>query len=260
MVIGDNTVSNNHIVNKGIVKKKPKEDKEVLNDTRSGFSINNIKEAKTNLKVVMNNNFNTNTNILKDIENRAFKNIKNNIRYDEQENETNIKNYTKNTVLEPINNKKVQMFKDNSTNISVINRKEQKKFEDLLKNTPRNVMNDLNNSLKKQTQNIGKIVLDPINSEMKGTKNKFFNNKKMEVSFKATFQISNEVAFHNNKIEISPKINLNNPKLVNINVNKKLTKLEKIPELKDHRDNSDNNDRNDNNDNYDIYDNYDQEF
>ena len=95
---------------------------------------------------------------------------------------------------------------------------------------------------------------------MKGTKNKFFNNKKMEVSLKATFQISNEVAFHNNKIEISPKINLNNPKLVNINVNKKLTKLEKIPELKDHRDNSDNNDRNDNNDNYDIYDNYDQEF
>jgi hypothetical protein len=104
-------------------------------------------------------------------------------------------------------------------------------------------MNDLNNSLKKQTQNIGKILLDPISSDLNNTKNKFFNNKKMEVSFKATFQISNDVSY-GNKIEISPKINLNNPKLMNINVNKKLSKLEKIPELKDRHDDE----------------NYDQEF
>lgn len=213
-----------------------------MNNTRNGFSNNNLKEAKSNVKLTNNNyNANTNTNILKDIENRAFKNMKCNLRYDDQENDMNMKNYTKNTVLEPINpNKKVQMLEKNSnTNIVVINRKEQKKFEDLLKNTPRNII--------KQRDNIGKIVLDPISTDLKGTKNKFFNNKKMEVSFKATFEISNELAY-GNKIEISPKINMNNPKLVNININKKLSKLEKIPELKDHRDN------------YDNYDNYDQDF
>jgi len=195
----------------------------------------------------MNNNYNTNNTVLKDMENRAFKNIKNNLRYEDQDNDAmgNNSKFNKNTFLEPINpNKKLQMLKDNNTNIVVINRKEQKKFEDILKNTPRNVMNELNNSLKKQTQNIGKIILDPIGSDLNNTKNKFFNNKKMEVSFKATFQISNEVGF-GNKIEISPKINLNNPKILNINVNKKLSKLEKIPELKDQRDN---------------YDNYEQEF
>ena len=216
-----------------------------MNETKNNFS-NNPKETKSNPRV-MNNNYNTNNTVLKDMENRAFKNIKNNLRYEDQDNDAmgNNSKFNKNTFLEPINtNKKLQMLKDNNTNIAVINRKEQKKFEDILKNTPRNVMNELNNSLKKQTQNIGKIILDPIGSDLNNTKNKFFNNKKMEVSFKATFQISNEVGF-GNKIEISPKINLNNPKILNINVNKKLSKLEKIPELKDQRDN---------------YDNYEQEF
>jgi len=183
--------------------------------TVKGNNIDSLSETKNGFKItktVMNNN--NNNNVMKDIENRAYKNIKNNIRYDEQDNQENTngnpKNFNKNTVLEPINpNKKLQM-------------KEQKKFEDILKNTPINLMNELSNSLKKQQQ--GKVVLDPINPEYNGTKNKFFNNKKIDVSFKATFQIRDE-------IEISPKKTIN-PKVTNLG-GKKLAKLEKIPEIKD---------------------------
>jgi len=120
--------------------------------------------------------------------------------------------------------------------LPLIRKNRKKFFEDILKNTPINEMNELSNSIKRKQQNLGKIILDPINPDLNGTKNKFFNNnKKMEVSFKATFKISNENGY-GNKIEISPQINLHNPKILNVNVNKKLAKLERIPEIKDNRD------------------------
>jgi len=59
------------------------------------------------------------------------------------------------------------------------------------------------------------------------------NNKKMEVSFKATFQFTDDMMANNKKIEISPNINLHNPNIVNVNVsngNLKKNRLEKIPE------------------------------
>jgi len=67
---------------------------------------------------------------MKDTENRAFKNIKNNVRYDEEDNASVPKNYNKNTLLDPINPaKKLQMLKETGAqSIVAINKKEQKKI------------------------------------------------------------------------------------------------------------------------------------
>ncbi len=138
-------------------------------------------------------------------------------------------NHNKNLNLEPINKKQTP-----NNNVFVINRKEAKKFEDILKNTHNMNFelatsnnfhtNNVNNQIKPiNNKRASKIILDPINS------NPF--NKKIEVSFKATMQFTDDLGM-NNKIEISPNINLNNQNIVNnVNQNRK-SRLEKIPESK----------------------------
>jgi len=177
--------------------------KDVLNDTKSGFNKNVISQ-------VSNNNYKNNARY-EEINNNYLNNYNNVNNSNAVE---KVKSYGKNILLDPINSKKMQKIENN--NIIIINKLEQKKFEDILKNTPKNIFNELSNSIKKQ----GKILLDPINPDLSNTKKDFYNNKKMEVSFKATFKISGE--------------NSNSPqKQRNANVNKKLAKLEKIPEIKD---------------------------
>jgi hypothetical protein len=68
----------------------------------------------------------------------------------------------------------------------------------------------------------GKIVLDPINQNYFNQSKMNFNpsnnsNKKMELSFKATFQFTDNIG-NNNKIEINPNINLNHPTKMNVNM------------------------------------------
>ncbi len=139
-------------------------------------------------------------------------------------------------------------------NLIVINRKEQKKYEDLLKNshnvnyefaTSQNNANNVSQPYSLNKIKAGKVILDPINSNpFNQSKKNFYQNgplganlgnnlngnKKIEVSFKATMQFTDQNGI-NNKIEISPNINLNNPNIVNMNQNKK-TRLGKISEAR----------------------------
>lgn len=129
-------------------------------------------------------------------------------------------------------------------NTYIINKKEAKKYEELLKysnpttasgNDSNNINNQHSNSVK--PIKMGKVILEPINNnnnlinnsgnplggfnngninnnknmnELNQTKKNFYSskNKKMEVSFKATLKFSDDIG--NNKIEISPNFNLNN--------------------------------------------------
>ncbi len=111
---------------------------------------------------------------------------------------------------------------NNNQNLYVINRKEAKKMEEMLKNSQNvNFNKEIQNMLHQPgsyantKMKVGKIFLDPINNNNNQTLNQSkmnFNpvNKKMEVSFKATLQFTDDRG-HNNKIEINnPNINLNN--------------------------------------------------
>jgi hypothetical protein len=129
-------------------------------------------------------------------------------------------------------------------NTYVINKKEAKKYEELLKyGNPISGNGDINNthinSNSLKPIKMGKVILDPIHNnnhinnsgnplnplggininlnnnsnklnDANTTKKNFYSskNKKMEVSFKATLKFSDDIG--NNKIEISPNFNLNN--------------------------------------------------
>jgi hypothetical protein len=148
----------------------------------------------------------------------------------------NVANNSKNVQLDPIGKKQsiINTNINSSNSVFVLNRKEAKKFEDILKNT-QNVNYELatsNNNVSQNTNSqqyhsvnkrASKIILDPINS------NPF--NKKIEVSFKATMQFSDDITGLRNKIEISPNINLNNQNIMHMNQNKK-GRLDKISENK----------------------------
>lgn len=132
--------------------------------------------------------------------------------------------YSKNIILDPLKKPTNQNI---NINAYVINKKEAKKYEDLLKYNSN--MNDLQINVNLNNQNIsnqippgikpvknGKVILDPINNynnmnEQNQTKKNFYpsKNKKMEVSFKATLKFTDDIG-NNNKIEFSPNINVQN--------------------------------------------------
>jgi hypothetical protein len=163
-----------------------------------------------------------------------------NIKNPQQKVPSNYQN--KNVQLDPMIKK--QMITTNiNQNLIVINRKEAKKYEDLLKGSHSGINYELatgintNNMQQPHSLNkvkAGKVILDPIgNNGFNQSKKNFFTNtntgnKKIEVSFKATMQFTDENGV-NNKIEISPNINLHNQNMVNLNHNKRV-RLEKIPE------------------------------
>jgi hypothetical protein len=148
----------------------------------------------------------------------------------------------KNPQLEPMI-KKQTITTNINQNLIVINRKEAKKYEDLLRGAHSGINYELatgintNNmpqphSVNPRQVKPGKVMLDPINNNnFNQSKKNFFQtnttntggNKKIEVSFKATMQFSDG----NNKFEISPNINLNNQNILNVN---KKVRLDKIPE------------------------------
>jgi hypothetical protein len=196
-----------------------------------------MKTTNRNNKFLSNNR--ENNREMPDTKQNFMKNIKTNNKFEETSSEffklekknMNIANNNKNVILDPIGKRQST---NNTNSVFVLNRKEAKKFEDILKNTHNvnyelatsnnNVQQNINNqqyhSLNKRAS---KIILDPINS------NPF--NKKIEVSFKATMQFTDDLAGMGNKIEISPNINLNNQNIMNINQNKK-GRLDKISENK----------------------------
>ena len=161
----------------------------------------------------------------------------------------------KNIQLDPLKKNMNHNSSNNNSNVFVINRKEAKRYEELLRNSHHNmnyeVPNTINNNLanNNNVNNIpniplnkvkaGKVILDPINSNPFNQNKKNFHpninshnahgsNKKMEVSFKATLQFTDNSGL-NNKIEISPNINLHNVNVQNVQNAKKM-RLEKIPE------------------------------
>jgi hypothetical protein len=196
-----------------------------------------MKTTNRNNKFLSNNR--ENNRELPETKQNFMKNIKTNNKFEETSSEffkiekknMNIANYNKNAQLEPIGKRQST---NNTNSVFVLNRKEAKKFEDILKNT-HNVNYELATSNNNVQQNINnqqyhsvnkrasKIILDPINS------NPF--NKKIEVSFKATMQFTDDIAGMGNKIEISPNINLNNQNIMSVNHNKK-GRLDKISENK----------------------------
>jgi len=132
--------------------------------------------------------------------------------------------FNKNILLDPL---KKPINQNININTYVINKKEAKKYEDLLKFNANDVqinvnVNNQNSGCVKPNKN-GKVFLDPIynnlninnNNNKKDEQNqskKNFNppkNKKMEVSFKATVKFTDEMG-NNNKFEFSPNINLHN--------------------------------------------------
>ena len=139
--------------------------------------------------------------------------------------------YNKNILLDPL---KKQINQNININTYVINKKEAKKYEDLLKYNSANdvhinvnLNNNQNNVNVKPTKN-GKVILDPINNNVNSnnsnninkndnkndqnhSKKNFYQakNKKMEVSFKATLKFTDDMG-NNNKFEFSPNINVHN--------------------------------------------------
>ena len=140
-------------------------------------------------------------------------------------------------------NKLTNINQNINLNTYIINKKEAKKYEELLKYNNQsnggngNGDNPHSNSVK--PIKMGKVILDPIsnnnnlinnsgnpfggiNATINGnntklndnnqTKKNFYSskNKKMEVSFKATVKFTDDIG--NNKIEISPNFNLTNQK------------------------------------------------
>lgn len=150
----------------------------------------------------------------------------------------------------PNTNKITKTTKQNFANTKdintfIMNKKEAKKFEDLIKSSHSNnyqisnnlvgITNNTGNPNPNTTKRMNKVILDPINAtqgqgNMNNSKKNFYpNNKKMEVSFKATLQFTDDLG-NNKKIEISPNINLHNSNITNVNIGKK--RLGKIPESK----------------------------
>ncbi len=133
--------------------------------------------------------------------------------------------YNKNILLDPL---KKQINNQNiNINTYVINKKEAKKYEDLLKYNANDLQINVNSNIQntnsvKPSKN-GKVILDPINNnlnininnnkkdEQTQSKKNFYptKNKKMEVSFKATLKFTDEMG-NNNKFEFSPNINVHN--------------------------------------------------
>ena len=145
----------------------------------------------------------------------------------------------KNIQLDPVKKQQTNINQNINLNTYIINKKEAKKYEELLKyNNAGSGPNsgDVNNSNQHsstvKTIKMGKVILEPINNNIinksgnplggvngnlnnnkmndtNQTKKNFHSskNKKMEVSFKATLKFSDENG--NNKIEISPNFNLN---------------------------------------------------
>lgn len=142
-------------------------------------------------------------------------------------NNNNIRNpvFNKNILLDPL---KKPINQNININTYVINKKETKKYEDLLKYNGNDVqinlnVNNQNNGSVKPMKN-GKVFLDPINNnvnnnnnnnikkdEQTQSKKNFYpsKNKKMEVSFKATVKFTDDMG-NNNKFEFSPNINVHN--------------------------------------------------
>jgi hypothetical protein len=108
-------------------------------------------------------------------------------------------------------------------NSIVINKKDFKKYEDISKSINVSEQNNINtfntNSAVNYPRKASKIFLEPI-----GSNSKHIQNKKMEVSFKATVEFTDDNG--NQKIQINPNINVHNQ---NINKSKK-KHLEKIVE------------------------------
>lgn len=132
--------------------------------------------------------------------------------------------YNKNILLDPL---KKPINQNININTYVINKKEAKKYEELLKYNANDVqinvnVNNQNSSSVKPIKN-GKVILDPINNnlnannnnnkrdEQSQSKKNFYpsKNKKMEVSFKATLKFTDEMG-NNNKFEFAPNINVHN--------------------------------------------------
>jgi hypothetical protein len=159
----------------------------------------------------------------------SFKNP-NKLRYDD--NNANSDYYTQPVNL---NNRPsgINDFKksyNNSSNMPslVLKQKEFKKYEDMIKPATTVISNSDQNQLRKAT----KIILDPIGTkstgDMRESRKNFYNpNKKMEVSFKATLEFSNDISGKN--IQIHPNINVHNQNIVNVNGGGK-RRLEDIPE------------------------------
>lgn len=172
-------------------------------------------------------NYNGNTQInMKETKNN-FNNGKNINKYDEstppdlfthpQINNRN-QHYNKNVILDPLLKKQ----SNQNMNSYVLNRKEAKKYEDLLKygsniNEQSNLNNQHNHGISsiKPIKN-GKVFLDPINNQgfkndQNQSKKNFYppKNKKMEVSFKATLKFTDDLG-NNNKFEFSPEFNVHN--------------------------------------------------
>jgi len=129
---------------------------------------------------------------------------------------------------------------NNNQNLYVINRKEAKKFEEMLKNSQNvNFNKEIQNMLHQPVSypntkmKVGKIFLDPITNNNNQTLNQSkmnFNpvNKKMEVSFKATLQFTDDRG-NNNKFEINnPNMNLNNSSIHTNNNSKIYGKKKKM--------------------------------
>ena len=199
--------------------------------------------AKNNNNTTRSNKFMVNNkDSMRETKSNFTKNISNNIN-------------TKNAHLEPINTNKKQSSNNtgSNNNLFILNKKEAKKYEELIRNS-QNVnispvalnligSNNLNNNVQTHSVSkakMGKVILDPIGvtssnfnhnpNNLNQSKSNFYQdvgNNKMEVSFKATLQFTDRRVM-NNKIEISPNINLHNPNITN--VNKKGIRLEKIPE------------------------------
>jgi hypothetical protein len=195
----------------------------------------NMRETKQNFNKIKNTRYEEITPDLFNIKNPQS-----------QQQKLNNTNQLKNVQLEPLQS---MNKKQGNANIIVINRKEAKKYEDLLKNSHNFEFGSPNtnnppithphpHSVNKIKPG-GKVILDPINNNpLNQTKNYNIssvsntdNNKKMEVSFKATLQFTTDCN-NNNKIEINPNINLNNPSIINFGNNTKKGRLEKIQEYK----------------------------
>lgn len=153
--------------------------------------------------------------------------------------------YNKNILLDPLKKPINPINQNININTYVINKKEAKKYEEMLKYNNSDVQINLNlNNNSNHDSNIkplknGKVILNPIGNnlnvntnntnnpttnsinnnsnlnskreENNQTKKNFYpgKNKKMEVSFKATLKFTDEMG-NNNKFEFSPNINLHN--------------------------------------------------
>lgn len=201
------------------------------NTVRTNKFNNNMRETNQNFAKNMNRN-----NRYDETTSDLF-NIKNPQNQKNSSSNTN-SNVPKNVQLDPLNT----INKKQNPNLIVINKKEAKKYEDLLKTSNFNNY-DISANSPPQPHSVakmkaGKVILDPINNnQFNQSKKQFYsnnqgNNKKMELSFKATLQFTDDNGV--NKFEFNPNINYHQPNITNLNVNNygKKVRLEKIPESK----------------------------